>query len=178
MRRHTGYGWLELVVSVLLIVLSIFTLINPGLALSSLVFLYGIMALMTGIEDIVLYIRVARFTGFGPIVALISGILSAMSGVMLLVYPDAGRLVLSMLFPIWFIAHCVARLAHLSAIRALAGRGVYWLTLAVNVLGIIMGVMMIVHPMLAIISTSYIIGLYLLLLGIDGVIMACSRMGR
>ena len=53
----------------------------------------------------------------GPAISLVTGILSVMSGVMLLVYPGAGALVLTLLFPIWFIAHCISRLSHLHHIR-------------------------------------------------------------
>ena len=59
---------------------------------------YGIVALIMGIADIVLYVRVERYTGFGPMVSLVSGILSVMAAMMLLVYPNAGKWVLSMLF--------------------------------------------------------------------------------
>ena len=39
------------------------------------------------------------YTGFGPVISLISGTLSVMTGVMLLVYPNAGRIVMTLLFP-------------------------------------------------------------------------------
>ena len=68
-----------------------------------------------------LYVRVDKHLGFGPTVSLISGILSVMAGAMLLVYPNAGKWVLSLLFPIWFIAHCLSRLSHLNTIRFIAG---------------------------------------------------------
>ena len=39
---------------------------------------------------IIMYIQVERYTGFGPYLSLIPGILSVMSGVMLLIYSGAG----------------------------------------------------------------------------------------
>ena len=101
MRRHSGFGFLELVVGILLILLGIMAFVKPELALSSLVFAYGLAAVIMGVADIVLYIQVERYTGFGPILSLISGILSVMAGIMLVVYPGAGVLVLTVLFPIW-----------------------------------------------------------------------------
>ena len=113
MRRHSGFGWLELVIGILLIALGILAFAKPDLALTSLVFAYGVAAAVMGVADIILFIQVERYTGFGPILSLISGVLSVMSGMMLLVYPGTGVLVLTVLFPIWFIAHCVSRLTHL-----------------------------------------------------------------
>lgn len=110
-------------------------------------------------------------------VSLISGILSVMSGVMLLVYPNAGKWILSLLFPIWFIAHCISRLSHLNTIRVIAGNPFYYCTLVLNGIGLILGVLMIFCPTLSLISVSYIVGFYLILLGVDSVIMACSNLG-
>ena len=159
MRRRSGFGRLELVIGILLIVLGVFTFANPGFALTGLVALFGAIAIVMGVADIVLYVRVERFTGFGPIVSLISGILSVMSGIMLLVYPNAGRWVLSLLFPIWFIAHCISRLSQLNTIRFHAGSGMYYFTLVVNIIG-------------------WIVGFYLILLGVDSIVLAVSNMGR
>ena len=178
MKRRSGFGFLELIIGILLIVLGIFTFINPGHALTGLVFVYGLIAVGMGIADILLYVRVERYTGLGPIVSLVSGILSVMSGIMLLVYPGAGKWVLSLLFPIWFFAHCISRLAHVNTIRTLAGNAAYFFTLVLNILGLLLGCMMILHPVLSLMSISYIVGFYLLFLGIDSVVLALSRLGE
>lgn len=178
MRRHSGFGWLELLIGVVLIALGILTLAKPGLALTGLALACGGAAVIMGVADIVLYIEVERFTGFGPIVSLISGILSVMSGVMLLVYPGAGAMVMTLLFPIWFIAHCISRLMHLSHIRVVAGDGICCFSLIVNIIGLVLGFLMLMSPMLTLVAVRLLAGAYFILLGIDGVIMAFSPMGR
>lgn len=178
MKKYSGFGWLELVIGILFIVLSIFTFANPGFALTSLVILFGIAAIVMGIADILLYVRMERFTGFGPIISLISGILSVMCGAMLLIAPGAGRLVLSVLFPIWFIAHCISRLAHLGHIHTTAGDIIYYVTLILNMIGLILGFLMILDPLLSLLSVNYTISLYLLLLGIDSIVVGASNVGR
>ena len=178
MKRHSGFGYLELVLGIVLIVLGILAFVSPDLALTGLVFAYGVAAIVMGIADIVLYIQVERYSGFGPVLSLISGILSVMSGIMLVVYPGAGVLVLTMLFPIWFIAHCISRLTRLSHIRFVAGDGIYSLTLILNVIGLVLGFLMFLRPLLTLTTIRCFAGCYLLLLGIDGVAMAFSRLGR
>lgn len=175
MRRKSGFGWLELILGILLVILGIFSMINPNTALTGIVIVYGIAAIVIGISDIMMYVRVERYTGFGPMVSLIGGILSVMSGVMLFVYPNAGKWILSLLFPIWFIAHCISRLAHLSSMRIYMENFAYYLTLILNILGLISGFMMIFHPFVSLLSVSYIIGLYLILLGIDCIVIAFSK---
>ena len=177
-RRHSGFGWMELIVGILLVILGIFTLARPGALLTGLVFLYGLAAVVMGIADIVLYIHVERFLGFAPTLSLISGILSVMTGVMLAAYPEAGVLVLTILFPIWFMAHCISRLAHLGHIRFVAGNGIYYFTMAVNIIGLLLGFLMLLNPLSTLTAIRLFAGFYLILLGIDSVVTAFSPMGR
>ena len=61
-------GWWELAVGAILVVLGVASLVMPDLAATGLIYAYGIGGLAAGIADILLYIRVERFTGFGPVV--------------------------------------------------------------------------------------------------------------
>ena len=177
MKRRSGFGWLELIEGVLLIALGCYTFVRPDRALTGFVVAYGVIAVVMGIADILLYIRVERYHGFGPVVSLISGALSVMAGVMLLVYPNAGKWVLSLLFPLWFIAHCISRLAGLNAVRFFAGSVSYYFTLVLNILGLILGGLMLFDPWVSLLSMQYIVGFYLVLLGADCVLLAFSRVG-
>ncbi len=177
MKRRSGFGWLELAIGILLIVLGILAFVKPDLILTGLVVVYGIAAVCMGVADILLYIKVEQYTGFGPVISLVSGILSVMSGMMLLVYPRAGAVVLTLLFPIWFIAHCISRLTHLNRIRIIAGRGVHSFTLILNVIGLILGFMMLLSPLFTLAALRCFAGVYLVLLGIDSILIAASEMG-
>lgn len=66
MNKRSCFGWFELVAGMLLIALGIFTFIRPGSVLTWIILIYGFTALVMGIEDIVVYVKFARFTGFGP----------------------------------------------------------------------------------------------------------------
>lgn len=178
MRKHSSFGWLELGIGILLILLGVLAFVKPDLALTGLVFAYGVAAVAMGVADIILYIRVERYTGFGPMLSLISGILSVMSGLMLVVYPGTGVLVLTVLFPIWFIAHCVSRLAHLGHIRFVAGNGIYYFILTINIIGLFLGILMAVYPLFTLTTIRCFASAYLILLGVDSVVMAVSRMGK
>lgn len=178
MRRLSSYGWFELIAGILLVVFGIFTYANPDRTLTWLVAVYGLIAIITGIADIVFYARASRFSGFGPFISFIFGILGIMAGVMLLLYPGAGSLIVVMLLPIWFIAHCISRISTLSLVRAVAGKWHYYFGLVVNILGIILGVLMIFYPALSFISAGFLIGTYLVLLGIDSIMIGVSRIGE
>ena len=72
MRRRSRYGWLELIEGILLILLGIYTLCNPGGMLRGITFAYGFLAVITGISDIVFYAKTERYIGFGPTIALVN----------------------------------------------------------------------------------------------------------
>ena len=143
----------------------------------ALVIVYGILALLMGIGDIVMYIRASRFTGFAPMLSLVSVILSVMSGIMLITYPDAGALILGVLFPLWFITHCTARLARLEWMKSIIRTGTFYCLMALNITGIIIGFLLLISPYHAVISTVYLVGAYLVLLGAESIVLAFSKAG-
>lgn len=178
MYKSRGFGVFELIVSILLIVLGVYTLSRPGAALESAVIVYGILAIAMGVFDIVVYVKLERRTGFGPVVSLVTGIISILAGVMILLEPVAGVLALSWLFPIWFICHCISRLMNLGLTRLAAGTAFYYLALVLNILGLIVGIVMCFSPLFSVLTLAYMVGFYLILLGIDGIVMAVSNFTR
>ena len=96
-------NWWELIAGIVMIALGIASLARPSLAVTGLVYAYGIAGVIVGVTDILRYIRVERYTGFGPMVSLVAGVLSVMAGVVILVNPQVGMVVFSLLFALWFI---------------------------------------------------------------------------
>ena len=178
MNKRSCFGWFELVAGILLIALGILTFIRPGSVLTWIILIYGFTAIVMGVEDIVVYVKSARFTGFGPMLSLISGIMSVMCGIMILAYPEAGKWALTLLFPIWFIAHCISRLAHIGIIRMFECSFYYYFTVAVNIVGILLGFFMVFSPVLTFVTmrtVAYIAAVYLILFGIESIVAAFGR---
>lgn len=170
MRSRKSFGWLELLLGALLVVGGALTLRNPGAAMTTFVIVYAIAAIVGGIVDIVFYVRLERRTGFGPVFSIISGILSIAVGIMLLFNIGAGAVALSILFPIWFIVHCIARLANLNYVKSVFGNGYFWLSLIVNILGLVVGFILLFNLGLSAATLVMFIAYYLLLLGIGAII--------
>ena len=178
MKRNNSFGWSELIVGLLLILLGIFAFIRPESMVTGAVVVYGIIAIVMGIEDIVVYSRLSRFTGFGPMLSLVSGILSVMCGVMLIANPNVGKWALTVLLPIWFIAHCISGLTRANLIRLVGNPFYYYFSLILNILGLVFGSMMIFSPALSFVTIRvicYMVAVYLILFGIESVIAAFAR---
>ena len=177
MRNRSGFGWLELITGILMLALGVLMFAVPDIVMTGVLYAFAAAAVIMGVADIVLFIRVERYTGFGPIVSLVTGIVSVMSGVALMIYPRLGAVVLTVLFPIWFIAHCVSRLTQLHYIRFAAGDGVYLFTMIVNIIGLILGFLMLFSPLFTLSVIRCFAGAYLILLGIDSILTAFSGVG-
>ena len=178
MKRKNGFGWSELIVGVLLILLGIFAFIRPESMLTGAVVIYGVIAIVMGIEDLVVYARLSRFISFGPMLSLISGILSVMCGVMLIANPNVGKWALTILLPIWFIAHCISELTRTNLIRLIGNPFYYYFSLILNILGLVLGFVMIFSPALSFVtlrSICYMVAIYLILFGIESIIAAFAR---
>lgn len=177
MKKRSNIGWMELISGIVLLVLGILSFIHPGKLVSGIVILYGVAAIITGIADIVFFAKLDCRLGLAPSVALVTGVISVMVGVMLLVYPNAGKLIMSLLLPIWFMTHCISRLVQLNVIHLMAEPFLYYATIVVNVIGLILSVVLLFNPAMSLAASAYIIGAYLVLLGIDGIILGVSRIG-
>ncbi|MFV0399118.1 MAG: HdeD family acid-resistance protein [Oscillospiraceae bacterium] len=174
--KRSWYGWVELIAGISLVVLGIYTFCNPETAVSGIVVFYGLAAIISGIADIALYVKLERRTGFDPITALVGGILSIFVGILLLMNIGAGVYTFSILFPIWFIVHCITRLANLGFVRRFAGNVSYWISLIINVIGLIVGFMLLLNPFASALSLAYCAGLYLLLSGIGSIVTGIGRL--
>ncbi|MCD8335716.1 MAG: DUF308 domain-containing protein [Lachnospiraceae bacterium] len=177
MKNRTGFGWLELALGVLMIFLGFFSLIRPRGAMTNMVFVYAFAAVITGVCDIVFYIQTDQYTGFGPLLSLVAGIISVMTGMMLLIYPGVGEWILYLLFPIWFIAHNIFSLASLKMLREAAGDFCYYFSLIASIAGLILGFLMAIHPFGSIRTVSIMMGFYLLLTGINCIVIALGDAG-
>ena len=175
MKTQRTLGILDLILGILLVAAGIYALTHPLDALTGMTLAYGILAVITGIVDIAFYVKMERRTGFGPVTALISGIFSILMGILLWVQPLAGTISLTLLFPLWFLAHCISQLARLPLLRWSAGNGYYYFSLTVNILGLIAGILMLFSPVLSAVSLPWLIGLYLLLLGINSIVLGLQN---
>jgi len=90
--RNTDRGWwLVLLLGIVSIVASIFAILNPDLTVLALVLLMGANAIVTGVLDIAVAVRVRQSRRREWLLALI-GVLSIIFGVLVFVLPAAGAL--------------------------------------------------------------------------------------
>ena len=88
MKSEHRYLFVEILEGVLLVMLGVATMLRTEQVLDSLTLIFGILAVITGLADVMFYIRLERHTGFRPAVSLVSSILSIMLGSALIAHPN------------------------------------------------------------------------------------------
>ncbi len=175
--KKTRFGWLELIVGIAMVAMGIYAFIQPGNVLQAMVRLFGVVAILSGMRDITFYCRTERYTGFRPCLSLCAGIVSLMSGVMLVAYPGAAEIIISIILPIWVISRSVFLLSSLTAIRIMTSQMHYILSIVTAVVGLIAGIAMIFMPAVSLTTAAVIMGIYLLAAGITSIAIAFSKTG-
>ena len=83
MNRRSDIGWFELIVGIILIIFGVVIMRQPVGVLTWIVILCGVLAILSGIGDIGRYVKMVHFTGFGPILSIVTGIPHVMDGIIL-----------------------------------------------------------------------------------------------
>ena len=60
MRRQSDIGWTELIIGIILIIFGLFIVRQPVGIITWIVIVCGVLAILTGIADIILYVRMER----------------------------------------------------------------------------------------------------------------------
>ena len=175
MKRNTPIAILDILLGIFLFVMGIVSLMNPVTALEAFVVAYGVGVLVAGILRIVAYVRLTRHVGFSPIVLLLGGIVEVILGILMLTNLGAGTVAITLIFPIWFITSCVVNLFTLSSVNYF-NQGARWFTIIANVLGIIVGIMLLFNPFASAATLVYLIGFYLMVIAVMLVIIGISHL--
>ncbi|MDO4197797.1 MAG: DUF308 domain-containing protein [Erysipelotrichaceae bacterium] len=175
MNRKESFNWMEFMAGVICVIVGIYTLSHPKAALSSFAVVYGIMAVINGISDMAFYMQLERSTGFGPMLSMISGIVNIMLGIVLIMFNNITVRMMSIIFPVWFIIHCLGRMLNLNFIKLTEGNKQFYISMAVCIAGIVIGVAMLFHPFGTEKLIGALAGIYLLLVGIGKLLMVFGQ---
>ena len=75
MRKHSLFIYFELLLGIILFIAGVMSFIAPVDSLYFFSVLFGIIVILYGVTDVIVYIRLERYTAFAPMLSLISGIL-------------------------------------------------------------------------------------------------------
>ncbi len=153
--------WYSVIISVLMIVLSIFLMLNPLKSLEVFVIIFSIIMLINGIGYFVSYFTISSESRLFSI-DLLMGLITIISGVMVLVY----RMDLINIFPIilgiWIIVSNLFKLQLSINLGTIIGSECIWFII-LSILLLVLGILLIVNPFESVITITTMAGLLLLI---------------
>lgn len=102
-RRSDEEWWLILLLGIVGVSAGIVALLRPDITALALVFFVGAYAMLTGVLDIAIAIRLRRSIP-GERLLIVTGVVSIAFGVLVFLFPDAGALALVWLISVYAIA--------------------------------------------------------------------------
>lgn len=161
----------RLLIGIFAIIVSIVAFRNPMASLVTIVIWYGVFAIFRGIMEFVLRNRLKDAGANNYNILMASAIINIIFGILLLFNIEIGVLTLPVIFAIWFMIDSIMGIFLAKPIKAV-NNGMYWFTVILNVLGAIVGFMLIRNPLSSMFTVAFLVGFYFMLVGIRHIIQA------
>lgn len=163
-RTQSGtFGWGYFIVGVLFVVAAFISFTDPTGNLEALAMAFGVLAILDGVWNLM--------NRGGTVFRVVLGILDILIGVFLIANIWLAAAALPYVFAVWFIADSLVRLLTVGITR-LFGTGYFVLSIILNIVGIGVGIMLLFHPVIAALTLSLLVGFYLMLAGIEFIVLA------
>ncbi len=166
MNRRSDIGWFELIVGIILIIFGVVIMRQPVGVLTWIVILCGVLAILSGIGDIVLYVKMEHFTGWTDSFTChrnpeCDGRFYARG--------TSGSRKLGDCNDSSNLDYCALyfRLSHLQYMKMHYGMTYYTISLILNILGLLVGILLIFRPMITILSMGVLVGGFMIIEGVE-----------
>ncbi|MDF0480740.1 DUF308 domain-containing protein [Vagococcus sp. PNs007] len=171
-RRQKSFDWLSLILGMLFIVTALFSLkASPISNLGIVVVFFTLLLITKGISMLVIRSRVKLYLDISVTPLLIVGILDILMGCYFIFNLSKGIMIAPYVFSIWFLIDAFMGLFDLGWIKKVS-MTFFWLTLVSSTIGIIIGFMLLVSPIVSALTLSFLVGFNLLNVGITYIIRA------
>lgn len=157
---------LWLVSGIALILAGIYALFNPTQTILSMATLLGVVTLLSGIFSIAAYFtQMGQIAGAGWILA--DGVLDVLLGILLLFYPISAFVatIFLALLSLWIIAKGITAIFNSTLARQFDK--FWYLLLIVGIALVVFGVLTLFKPVVAAVTLSLLIGIFLISGGIE-----------
>ncbi|AUX11370.1 hypothetical protein C0213_02770 [Latilactobacillus sakei] len=173
-RNDWRFDWSELMTGIIFLIGAYFLLNKPQATLSGLVIIVAVAAIIRGVAKISVYGQLRQDTGIRATVMLINAILDIVIGLLFIFNIPAGIFTMSYMFAIWFLLDAVVGLLNVSHLKQF-NMGLYMLSIILNVLGLIVGLLLLMHPVVAAVTMTTLLGFYFVIVGVNAIVIAIAR---
>jgi len=161
--------WLVLLRGIFMVIFGIIALVSPGIALLTLVWVFGFYAILDGIAAVVIGIRTRGEPHWTW--TIVQGVVSVLAGVIALVWPGVTALALLFVVAFWAIMLGIGEIAGAFASRR-SGSNAWGWTLAAGILNVVFGILLLIWPASGILTLVWLVGIFALVGGVALILLA------
>jgi len=161
--------WLVLLRGIFMVLFGIIALVSPDIALLTLVFVFGFYAILDAASAIMIGVRSrgAPYRGW----LVVQGVVSALAGVIALIWPGVTALALLFVVAFWAIMLGVGEIGGAFASRKRGSQAWGW-TLAAGILNVVFGIVLLAWPASGILALVWLVGIFTLAGGLTLILLA------
>jgi len=165
--RCRCFRFCNFLIGILFIAAALTAFRNPVSNLFAIAVVFGIMAVLSGLWSMA-HVHGCKLRFF-------TGLIEIIIGVLLLTHLGVTAASIPFVFAVWFICNSVTNLTLLPYAKHF-GCGHYWFTLLMGILGVAIGIALFFHPIIAMLTLAFLVGFYLMTVGITHIVLAFSSM--
>ncbi|MDT7015023.1 hypothetical protein DA798_10730 [Lactobacillus sp. PFC-70] len=173
-RTRWGFDWGEFILGILFLVAAYGLFRSPKIGLTGLAIIFAVMALLSGLTTIAGYSKLREVTGVRANFALALGILDILIAVVFFFDMNSAIVTLGYLFALWFILDSLERLIVANHLRRFGG-GYFWVSMVLDILTLVVGILLFVHPVLAALSLNGLVAIFFMIFGLNAIWIAFAR---
>ena len=157
--------WSSLIMGTLLLIVAVIIFSYPVKNFYTLTWLIGLLILINGVIQLLFRRAMRAIAGSGSGLIVVIGIIDIIFGLLVIFNVGASSTFFIFMFAAWFIVSSVIGLMTISKQNRLKG-----LSIIVNVLGLLLGIILLFNPMMGMILVSTMIAITFAILGVTYVI--------
>jgi uncharacterized membrane protein HdeD (DUF308 family) len=161
--------WLVLLRGIFMVIFGLIALVSPGIALLTLVWLFGFYAILDGVAAIMIGIRTRGEPHW--VWTIVQGVVSVLAGVIALIWPGLTALALLFVVAFWAIVLGIGEIGGAFASRRRRSTSWGW-TLAAGILNVIFGILLLIWPASGILTLVWLVGIFTLVGGLALIVLA------
>lgn len=161
------FHWTWLVVSILLVLTGVAAALNPVETLLSILWVIGLILIVNAVYSFITYAQVRKMD-FKAGWVLMDGSVTALLGILLLFRGWTSAVILIYIFSIWIVISGIIKIVQAFDFKKM-DLSWGWL-FGVGIVSVLFGILALFQPIIAAVTISVIIGLFLIIYGVVSIV--------
>ena len=173
MSRDNRIKWPSLIIGVIFLIIAVFILSFPQENLFVITWLIGLLFIINGFIELLISFNSRRKNSNSSIFIILIGILNIIIGFIIMLNIVTSTTFIVYLFAIWFIIHAILAIFTITQLER-SSHLLHTISILINVLEIIFGILLLFNPLIAAILISFAISFVFVIIGIANIINALN----